>query len=153
MARIICEKPPVPLSSIDRRFGGDLETVVLKALAKDRTKRYQSAAEFAKDIQRYLDREPVEARPPTVWNMVLRWMARHPIASASIASAIIAVCIVGASVVSVWRYTKVPNSLEVAAGRREVRLLSAIDTPIHTWHSFGAEFSPDALLVQRPLPW
>jgi serine/threonine protein kinase len=44
---------------------GDLDWIVMKALEKDRTRRYQTANDFARDIQRYLADEPVEARRPT----------------------------------------------------------------------------------------
>ena len=44
---------------------GDLDWVVMKALEKDRTRRYETANGFAMDIQRYLNNEPVNARPPS----------------------------------------------------------------------------------------
>ena len=53
-----------------RRLGqslrGELDWIVMKALDKDRTRRYESASAFAADVQRYLDNEPVEAGPPSV---------------------------------------------------------------------------------------
>jgi serine/threonine protein kinase len=51
---------------LERRVRGDLDWIVMKALEKDRTRRYPSAARFAEDIQRYLDGDPVEAGPPSV---------------------------------------------------------------------------------------
>src|SRR5262249_8884322 len=44
---------------------GDLDWVVMKALEKDRSRRYDTAAAFAADVQRVLNEEPVEARPPS----------------------------------------------------------------------------------------
>ena len=44
---------------------GDLDWIVLKALEKDRARRYQTAADFAADIQRHLAHEPVVACPPS----------------------------------------------------------------------------------------
>ena len=46
-------------------FRGDVETIVAKALEKDKTRRYASAAELAADIRGYLKDEPIAARPPT----------------------------------------------------------------------------------------
>ena len=47
---------------------GDLDWIAMKALEKDRSRRYESASAFAADIRRYLAGEPVVARPPTlVW--------------------------------------------------------------------------------------
>lgn len=64
-ARIIREQEPTPLSSINRVFRGDVETIVAKALEKDRDRRYFSAADMAADIRRYLGNQPIVARPPS----------------------------------------------------------------------------------------
>ena len=50
-----------------RMVRGDLDWIVMKALEKDRTRRYESASVFAADIRRYLADEPVEAGPPSAW--------------------------------------------------------------------------------------
>jgi tetratricopeptide (TPR) repeat protein/serine/threonine protein kinase len=51
-------------------FRGELDWVVLRALEKDRSRRYETASAFAADVERYLRDEPVEACPPSVW---YRW--------------------------------------------------------------------------------
>ncbi len=66
-ARIIREQPPTRLSSVSRMLRGDIETITLKALEKDRTRRYQSADELGAEILRYLEGEPIYARPASVW--------------------------------------------------------------------------------------
>ncbi|TWU33220.1 serine/threonine-protein kinase [Novipirellula artificiosorum] len=85
--RIICEEdPPTPstrLSTLDgaldtvaenqqtdprtlsQSLRGELDWIAMKALEKDRTRRYESASELAKDVQRYLEDQPVEACPPS----------------------------------------------------------------------------------------
>lgn len=63
--RIIGQEDPDPPSSVDRALRGDLQTIILKALEKDRSRRYQSASEFAADIRRFLCDEPISARPPS----------------------------------------------------------------------------------------
>jgi|GEM_PF-1675060 len=60
---IIKEKGPHPLSLIDQRLPSDIETITLKALAKDPVHRYSSAFELARDIQSFLNHKPIEARP------------------------------------------------------------------------------------------
>ena len=52
-------------SRLSRLIRGDLDWIVMKCLEKDRTRRYQTANGVAKDIQRYLNDEPVEAGPPS----------------------------------------------------------------------------------------
>lgn len=75
--RTISEDEPRRASSIDRRLRGDLELILRKALEKDRDRRYQSAAELAADLDRYLDDEPVEARPPSAWYQARKFTKRH----------------------------------------------------------------------------
>jgi len=76
--RAIKEQMPRRPSSINRKLRGDVETITLKALEKDRDRRYQSAAELAQDIQRYLNGEPIAARPPGGWSRTVHWVARNP---------------------------------------------------------------------------
>ncbi|MBL9030972.1 MAG: tetratricopeptide repeat protein [Phycisphaerae bacterium] len=63
--RVIKEEEPTRLSSIDRLLRGDVETLVRKALERDKARRYQSAAEMAEDLRRFLRDEPLVARPPS----------------------------------------------------------------------------------------
>lgn len=55
----------------------DLDWIIMKALEKDRLRRYQTAAEFAADVQRHLDNLPVLARPPSLTYKAGRWLKRH----------------------------------------------------------------------------
>lgn len=65
VATVIMDTPPTRPSSINHLLRGDLETITLKALAKDREARYQSASELAADIRNFLNDEPIRARPPS----------------------------------------------------------------------------------------
>jgi serine/threonine protein kinase len=70
------EDPP-ELGTIDRAFRGDIETIAAKALEKEKTLRYSSAADLAGDIQHYLDHEPIEARRPTLAYQLQKFASRH----------------------------------------------------------------------------
>lgn len=61
------------------RLSGDLDWIVLKALEKDRNRRYASPAEFAADIRRHLNDEPVSAGPPSTLYRMRKFAARHRI--------------------------------------------------------------------------
>lgn len=61
----ICEEEPQRPSKLDASLKGDLETIVLKALAKDPQARYGSAADLAQDLRRFLARKAILARPPS----------------------------------------------------------------------------------------
>lgn len=62
--RIIRDEEPARLSSITRALPADVDTIVAKALEKDKLRRYGSAAELAEDIRHFLRDEPIVARRP-----------------------------------------------------------------------------------------
>ena len=78
-ARIIRQVPPARPSTLDRRLRGDVETIALKALEKDRDRRYQSATELSDDIGRYLRDEPIAARPPSVAYQIGKFARRNKV--------------------------------------------------------------------------
>jgi eukaryotic-like serine/threonine-protein kinase len=63
--------------TLQRQLQGDLDNIVLKALRKAPSERYATAADFADDIQRYLDGYPVLARPSTVSYRAAKFLRRH----------------------------------------------------------------------------
>lgn len=65
--------------SLKRQLQGDLDWIITKALEKDRTRRYDSAAELRADIKRHLNSEPVHAGPPTVSYKLHKFVRRHRI--------------------------------------------------------------------------
>jgi len=83
--RVICEEAPRRPSSISRALRGDLETIALKALEKEPTRRYQSAAALAEDIDRYLTKQPILARAPTAVYHLRKLIARHKVPCAFVA--------------------------------------------------------------------
>jgi len=64
-------------SSLLSQLRGDLDWITMKALEKDRTRRYASASEFAADIRRFLHDEPILARPPSPAYRMRKYMKRH----------------------------------------------------------------------------
>lgn len=64
--RVIKETRPTSMATISGTLKGDIDTIALKAMEKDRDRRYQSAAEFANDIQHFLNNEPILARPLSI---------------------------------------------------------------------------------------
>ncbi|HKE28328.1 MAG TPA: serine/threonine-protein kinase, partial [Bryobacteraceae bacterium] len=73
----IQQKDPPPLGSIRPAYRGDVETIVAKALEKDKGRRYGSAAALAADIRRYLADEPISARPASLSYQVRKFTRRH----------------------------------------------------------------------------
>lgn len=77
--RVIREEEPARLSSIHRALRGDVETIVGKALEKEKSRRYQSVSDLATDIRRYLRDEPIEARPPSAVYQLRKFAKRNKI--------------------------------------------------------------------------
>ncbi len=69
---------PVSARRLNARIPADLETVAMKCLQKRPQNRYASAGALADDLGRYLDGEPILARPPGMTEQVLRWCGRNP---------------------------------------------------------------------------
>ena len=75
--RIVSEREPTRLSSVDASYRGDLETIVGKALEKDKARRYPSASELAADLDRYLKDQPISARPPSAVYTLRKFARRN----------------------------------------------------------------------------
>lgn len=73
-----------------RRLKGDVDAIVLKALAKSPADRYEGATPFADDLQRSLSGEPVEARPPRLTYRFAKFVLRHRTGFAAAATALVA---------------------------------------------------------------
>ncbi|MCZ6653334.1 MAG: protein kinase [Planctomycetota bacterium] len=98
-ARVIKEAQATRPSTINRTLRGDLEAIMLKALEKDRDRRYQSATGLAKDLERYLHNEPIEARSPSMVYQIRMFARRNRAAFAAVLA--ITISMVIATVVSV----------------------------------------------------
>ncbi|HMN96102.1 MAG TPA: protein kinase [Phycisphaerales bacterium] len=85
-ARIIREVDPPRLGSIRRECRGDIETIVHKALDKEKQRRYQSAQELVADIRRWMDGEPIQARQHSAYYVLRKAIRRHrgPVAAAAL---------------------------------------------------------------------
>lgn len=106
MERLICEiEPPRPSERcadprVARRLRGDLDTITLKALAKEPRHRYGSVEQLAEDLRRYLAGQPVRARRASVGYRTGKFIRRH---RSSVAIAGVALAGLGAAVVGVAR--------------------------------------------------
>jgi tetratricopeptide (TPR) repeat protein len=99
----IQEEDPRPPRSLDTAIPRDLETVCLKAMAKEPGRRYATAAEFAADLRRYLQGEPVLARPEGRIRTIARRCRRRPVLSGLVASLVLAILAGLAGVTWEWR--------------------------------------------------
>ncbi|MCG8408988.1 MAG: serine/threonine-protein kinase [Phycisphaerales bacterium] len=93
----ISEVEPAPPSTFDRRINDEVDTIVLKALAKAPERRYQSVESLHKDINHYLNGEPIDAKRDSSW-YVLRKIARRHWGKLLTATAFLAVVFCSTSV-------------------------------------------------------
>ena len=75
---LVRNQEPVPPTRLQPKVPTDLETICLKALQKDPAKRFPDATAMAEDLQRFLDGEPIVARPVGTPERLWRWCKRNP---------------------------------------------------------------------------
>jgi non-specific serine/threonine protein kinase/serine/threonine-protein kinase len=114
----VCECRGVEPGKLGQQVRGELDWIVMKALEKDRNRRYESASALAADVQRYLNDEPVEACPPSTSYRLRKfaWRYRRLLVTAGMFAAVL----VSATVVSTWQAIQArqaQHQAEAAEGR------------------------------------
>ena len=101
----IAREAPVPLRQRDQRIPRDLETLVLKALAKEPKDRFSTAAEMAAELRRFLESRPILSRPVGPLEQLWRWCKRSPgLAGASIGAALMTFILMIGSIFAAWTF-------------------------------------------------
>lgn len=90
-ARVIRDEQPARLGSVSREFRGEVELIVAKAMEKDKSRRYASAAELAADIRRYLTGQPIWAKRDSGFYVMRKTLTRHKGIAALVALATVLV--------------------------------------------------------------
>jgi serine/threonine protein kinase/tetratricopeptide (TPR) repeat protein len=104
-------------SSLLGQLRGDLDWITMKALEKDRTRRYASASELAADVRRFLNDEPILARPPSPAYRMRKYVKRHRVGVGFAAT-------IGLAVAIGFILLTVQNA-KIAAARDEAELVTA----------------------------
>jgi serine/threonine protein kinase len=110
-------------AKLSRLMRGELDWVVMKCLEKDRSRRYDTASNLAREVERYLKDEPVEARPPSIWYRV-RKMARRNRTALTVAGVMAAMLVLGTGVI-LWQAKLHNEAIEYE--RRQYALDRAIE--------------------------
>jgi serine/threonine protein kinase len=132
LLRQIAYEDPRTLCQINARISPDLETIVLKAMDKDREDRYQTAQQFAADLRAFLEDQPIQARPPMLWQRVAKWSRRRRPLVASLGLSLMALVTVTVALLTVSNVaiTRERNEKTAALQKSErnyKRALSAVD--------------------------
>ena len=97
----VSENRQTDARKLNRSLRGELDWIVMKALEKDRRRRYETASGLARDVERYMAGDPVEAGPPSGWYRLRKFAQRnHVVLTASI---LVALALIAGTVVSLWQ--------------------------------------------------
>lgn len=115
----VLDQEPVPPKRLNALVDRDLDTICLKCLEKKQAQRYQSAQELADDLQRFLDGEPIHARPANAVERSIKWVRRRPLIS-SLMALVLVLAIVGFTGIlwnwreAVYQFGRAEDSLQKA---------------------------------------
>jgi eukaryotic-like serine/threonine-protein kinase len=154
------EEPP-RLSKQNRQVPRDLETIVHKAIEREPGRRYQSGADLAADLQRFLDDEPIHARRVSPTERLGRWCRRNPMI-ASLLAVVIVVTAVGFAA-TFWQMrqaqaneqTALTNEAEarkLTEQRRRLLYVSDMNVAQQAWDEGNLARARELLERQRPQP-
>jgi tetratricopeptide (TPR) repeat protein len=110
-------REPLPPRQLQPKAPRDLETICLKCLRKEPAKRYVTAMDLADDLRRWLDGQPILARPVPVWERAWKWARRRPAAAAAAVLASVAL-LAGAGSAALFALVEHQKAM---AREREVR--------------------------------
>ncbi len=113
----ILRAEPARPSTVRRRINDEVETIVLKCLSKERERRYQSAGELGRDIQRYLDGEPIEAKRDSGWYVITKTLNRYRWQASASMAALVALVVFAIVMAALW--TRATEAERLAEARYE----------------------------------
>jgi serine/threonine-protein kinase len=103
LRQVAFEEPPLP-RKLNPAVPRELETIVLKAMAKEPGFRYASARDLADDLRRFLEDKPIHARRPTAFEQFSKWVRRHPsIAIAAVTTLMTTAIVLAVAVILITR--------------------------------------------------
>jgi serine/threonine protein kinase/tetratricopeptide (TPR) repeat protein len=110
--RQVIDQEPVAPRQLEPRVPLDLETICLKCLQKQASRRYESAEALAADLHRFLNQEPILARPVSAWERAWKWGQRRPATVALLGVSVIAV--VSMVLLIIWHNVSLKGRLDEA---------------------------------------
>jgi tetratricopeptide (TPR) repeat protein len=145
---------PLPPRRLNGQIPRDLETICLKTMARERTRRYQTAKEFRDDLRRWLDGQPIHARPVGVCERLLWWCWRNP-TLAGLVSALVLV-FAGGLGAGIWQWRRAEANADQARTLQdpaEARTLFEEKLAKEPWNSAWAANLARVLLTDSSANW
>jgi WD40 repeat protein/tetratricopeptide (TPR) repeat protein/tRNA A-37 threonylcarbamoyl transferase component Bud32 len=98
----VLREDPRPPRRVNDKIPRDLETICLKAMAREPGRRYQAARDLGEDLRRWLSGQPIQARPVGSWERAWVWVRRRPAAAALLGVSAVAVLALVGLTVALW---------------------------------------------------
>ena len=150
----IAEARCVEPKQLARQLRGDLDWIAMMALEKDRARRYGAASELASDIRRYLNHEPVVARPASAAYRIGKFIKRHKFA---LAVATVFGLVVVAGAVAIVREARIARTEQARAEQHFEALRKLTNSMLFEFHdsieSLPGSTAPRELVVSRALEY
>lgn len=124
LAKVAAARKTDP-AKLSRLVRGELDWVVMRCLEKDRTRRYGTSSELARDLERYLQNEPVEARPPAFGYRLRKFVQRHR--GAAVASSVITLLVAAFLINLFINYGQLKQARDRAAAESNRAFAAAAD--------------------------
>jgi len=141
------EQPPLPSLLAEekgKKLAKDLDTIVLKTLSIEPSERYQSVTALAEDLQRWLKREPILAKPQTWSYRFSRFVARNRILVSM--ATLLLVTLSGSLVFSLWQGAKIKDESDKAG-----EVLAFLEHVLAEYDPFSQNTTPQDLVATRQL--
>ncbi|MEM9560199.1 MAG: protein kinase [Planctomycetota bacterium] len=106
---------PARPTTVRKSIGGELETIVLKSLAKDPARRYQTSGELGRDLERFLEGEAIEAKSDSGWYLVSKTIRRHKLPAAFAATVALMTVVFAGSMTAAYGQAEAARKEAVAA--------------------------------------
>jgi eukaryotic-like serine/threonine-protein kinase len=127
----VLQEDPDPLRKIDPSIPVDLETIVMKCMQKEPQYRYESAKELSEDLQRYLDGDPISARPVRLSERLIKKARKNKVAAAILGGALLITLVLVTALI--WVQTK--SSVQARYAREfgeEVRSIESMMSSVYS---------------------
>jgi eukaryotic-like serine/threonine-protein kinase len=155
LVKAIIDGEPARPRKIDPRIPRDLETIILKAIAKDPADRFSTAAEMARELGRFVESRPIRSRPVSLAERVWRWSQRNAAVAALALLAVLTFIVAIGSTTAAWTFREQRDALRREQHDTQVELarsLSLLGRPprYSTQRHSRPAATPDRLFFREP---
>jgi serine/threonine protein kinase len=159
---LVVTQEPVPPTQLRPKLPRDLETICLKCLSKSPSRRYGSAAALADDLGRFLNGEPILARPANPFERTWRWARRYPVAAAALVGMVLLLGVVSlGALFGFWHLShlsaELVRSTAIESAEQETEVLEELNSfyssaVVERVKPFGVQATHDYATRQGSIP-